>query len=264
MIRDIIVANTENFRKILLLARADQRRKNRTSDLGMFWAIAKPLMYMLMFYFAISFGFRSSKNIDGLHVPYYVWLTTGIAAWFYIQALLTGGAGYFNRNKKLLNGSHFPITAVPMIAVLSELYVHLITMAFVIILAFFLGARPNVYWLQLPLIIFINIVFLYFWSLMTALLNILSADIMSFIRSIKPAFFWLSGILFNSRATPRKIFRLNPITFIVEGYRDSLCFDMWIWEDHAALKGFLFVMVLLLLFTGLLYHRLKDRVPELI
>ena len=50
----IISDNIKNLRPILCLARKDIKRAHMKSDLGWFWAIAKPLFYILMFYFAIS------------------------------------------------------------------------------------------------------------------------------------------------------------------------------------------------------------------
>jgi ABC-type polysaccharide/polyol phosphate export permease len=96
------------------------------------------------------------------------------------------------------------------------------------------------------------------------MLSLLSNDILEFIGTCKPAFFWLSGILFNSRKSDNIFFVLNPITFLVESYRNSLCYNMWLWGSTRALAGFAAVYGLLALITVLVYKKLKYRLPELI
>lgn len=263
-LKEIIKDNIDGFSAVVLLSKAMLRKRHKTSDLGWLWAIARPMMYITMFYFAVITGFRRAADIPGIVTPYYIWIASGISAWFFIQDLIVGGASCFRRHKSLLLRSKFPRAAIPMISVLSYLYVHCIIVAIVAVLAMISGAKPNLCWLQLPLYIALSVLFTYVWSFLTGMLSLLSNDLIELIQAIKPAFFWLSGILFNSRTSDNIIFVLNPITFLVEGYRNSLCYNMWIWEDTRALAGFAAVFCLLIMLTVLIYKRLKWRLSELV
>ena len=262
--RDIIKENKEGFHSVVLLSRAMLKRRHKTSDLGWFWAIMRPLMYITMLYIAIITGFRKSADIPGIVTPYYIWLASGISAWFFIQDLIVGGGSCFRRYKGLLYNARFPRASIPLIPVLSYLYVHVIIVAIVVVMAIVSGAKPSICWLQLPVCILLSVLFVYTWSFLTGMLSLLSNDILEFIGTCKPAFFWLSGILFNSRKSDNIFFVLNPITFLVESYRNSLCYNMWLWGSTRALAGFAAVYGLLALITVLVYKKLKYRLPELI
>ena len=239
------------------------KRAYNSSDLGLFWAVAKPMMYMLMFYFAISTGFKSGKEIDGTVCPYFIWLASGIVPWQFISDLLVGGANSFNKHKDIVSKTRYPLSAIPTITVASRLYLHGIMTAVLIAVALVMGVKPCIYWLQLPIYILINIVFMYIWVLMTSLLNVLSTDLVEFIKTIRTAFFWLSGILFNIRGKHSIIFALNPISFIVEGYRNVFAYNIWIWEQKRLLMYFVIVTFVMTLFTFVLYRRLEKKLPEM-
>lgn len=261
---NVIALNIKYLRRTNILGKMMLNKTHKASDLGWFWALAKPIMYMVMFYFAISLGFKSSKDIDGIVTPYFIWMSTGIIAWFYINDLLTGGASCFNRFKSLLTKSNYPSQAIPMIPVISFLYVHVIMIGILLMIAIVFGVKPDIHWIQIPLYTFLAIVFTYLWSYLTGLLNVLSADIFSFIKVTKPAFFWLSGVLFNSRDRVNRIFLWNPITFLVEGYRNSVCYNMWIWEEPVRVQHFAIVMLIMLVFTFFLSKKIEHRLGEIL
>jgi ABC-type polysaccharide/polyol phosphate export permease len=126
------------------------------------------------------------------------------------------------------------------------------------------GTKPSIYWLQLPVCLAMLILFIFMWSFMFGLMNIMSPDILDFIKTIKPAFFWLSGILFNIRGRGSILFKLNPICFLVENYRNALCFDTWFWEDRTALLCFFGIIFIMLMITWLLYRKIGNLLAELV
>lgn len=234
------------------------------SDFGWFWAIAKPMMYILMFYFAISTGFRTGKDIDGTVCPYFIWLAWGIVPWQFISDLLVGGANCFNKYKGLVGKTIYPINAIPMIPVISKLFIHLIMVGVLVILTIAMGVKPSIYWLQLPIYMLLTIMFIYLWVLMTGLMNIMSADIIEFIKTIRTAFFWLSGILFNTKNKHSAFFTFNPIRFIAEGYRNTFAYHIWIWEEQRLLFNFAVIMLIMAVITFFLYRRMEKKLPELV
>lgn len=239
-------------------------KQNKGTDLGWIWSVLMPIMYIIMFYCAINMGFKSSKNIDGIHCPYFIWLATGVIAWRFIQALLVGGSSCITKQSLLLKHTNTPLSIYPVIPVFSSLYIHIIMVCVLIGMTLFFRVRPTIYWIQLPILMGIAMVFLYIWSFIIGMLHVISKDFTNAIRAISPAFFWLSGIFFNSRTRSSIIFMYNPITYIVEGYRDAICYNAWFWRRTAELKGFILVILVLLTIMLLLYRKLKGRMSELV
>ena len=260
---DIVQVNIRRFPITCSYAWFQLQKENKNTDLGWFWAIAKPIFYMLMFYVAITLGFRQAKNIEGMDCPYFVWLAAGLCAWFYLQSQIMGGANSFRRYRGLYKNSSFPTETIPMIVVVKAFFIHLILLCILMVFVMFNGVRPSVYWLQLPIYMILMLCFCFLWGFVGGLLGLLSGDFLSLMRSIQPAFFWLSGIFFNSRTRVRLFFHLNPITFIVEGYRNCFCFKQWIWEEPDRIKYFAIELLVLFVSALLLYKRLKPSLYEI-
>ena len=261
---DIIRDNIRYFPQTFCLAKSELRRGHTSSDLGIFWAVAKPCMYMVMFYFAISFGFKSAKDIPGSVCPYFIWLASGLVQWQFVTDLLVGGASCFQRRRSIIRGMKYPLSTIPTVSVLARCYIYVILIAVLFAIALLMGVKPSIYWLQLPIYCILSILFIYVWVLMTALMNILSADIVEFIKTIRTAFFWLSGILFNIRGRRSLFFALNPISYITEGFRNCFAFHIWIWEEWKYFLCYLFVMFIMLLISFILYRRMEKKMPELL
>ena len=62
-----------------------------------------------------------------------------------------------------------------------------------------------------------------------SMLGAVSVDFINLVKAFMTALFWLSGIMFNMAAMDSKavqiFFRLNPISFTVEGYRNCFIHD---------------------------------------
>lgn len=262
--KTIIKDNVENFQRTLELAKVAQKKNFKTSDLGWLWAVVKPLLYMIIFYTAIALGIKSSRNIAGLEYPYFIWFITGLIPWFYIQGIIVGGANCFRRFSFLIKRFDYPIATIPTIIAFSNVAIHTIILGIGLVISIIYRVPPSIYWLQLPIYMVLMMLTAYVWSLGAGLLASMSGDVMDMLRAISPAFFWLSGIIFNSRNKEsfEIIFKLNPITFIVEGYRNSICFHTWIWEDPKSLAGFFATFSVMTVIAILLYKRLHYRMAD--
>lgn len=260
----LVIENIENFPQTMRLARAELKKTYMTSDFGMFWAIMKPFMYLMMFYLAISSGFRGGKDIEGTVCPYFIWLAAGIVQWQFISDLLVGGALCYNRRRSIVRNVKFPLSTIPMASVLSKFFVYLIMIGILIVLCVLMGVPPSIYWLQLPIYIALTVIFLYLWVLITSLMNIISADILEFIKTIRTAFFWLSGILFNVKGRTNPVFTWNPISYLAEGFRNTFAYHIWIWEEKRLLMHFGIILIIMTVVACLLFKRMEKRLPEIL
>ncbi len=260
----VIKENIANFTLTVSIARIDLERQHNASDLGIFWAVAKPVFYLFMFYFAITVGFRGTAKVEDLHCPYFIWLAAGIVQWQFISDLLVWGSGCFQRQANIVRYTGFPLTTVPLIAVMTRFYVYLAMIAALIITSVCAGVMPSIYWLQLPIYILLTVIFCYIWVMLTALINTISSDFIEFIRVIRTAFFWLSGIIYNVHNSNNLFFAFNPICYLAEGFRNCFAYHIWIWERGRLFIYFVIVMAVLTALCGLLWKRVGRRIPELV
>ncbi|MBO5995011.1 MAG: hypothetical protein J6Q41_05820 [Firmicutes bacterium] len=265
-IRDIVSENIEYLPKIARYGLLSIKKQNKGSDLGYLWIWLKPLMYVGMFYIALAFGIKNAKDIPGMVCPYIIWLASGLYPWFFMQSYAIGNAKVYLKYKMFIKKQNFPVSVIPMIPISTGFFIHLSLILLLLIMALLFGVKPSLTWLQIPIYTAAMMYFAYIWVLLTGLLTALTEDFSNVINSIKPAFFWLSGIFFNSRgrATAQIFFYLNPITFPVEGYRNCVAYNMWFWEEPGRLKGYLLTMLVLTILAVLLYRRVRRQLPEFI
>lgn len=264
---EIIKENITHRRQMWELAKTHQKKQYRGSDLGGLWAFSKPTMYIVVFYFAITIGFKSSKDIPGLICPYFVWLSIGMIAFFYMRDMILNGANCFRKYNALVGKAKYPIGTLPTTVSVSYFLVHLGMMAIGVAICFVFGTWPSIYWLQVPFYMLLMFIMSVFWSIATGILASIIKDFYNFLQVVNQAIFWLSAILFDVNSINpviQKVFYFNPITYIVEGYRDAFCRHIWFWEEPVKLGCFLIVLAVFALIAILMYKKLMKRIPDVI
>ena len=130
------------------------------------------------------------------------------------------------------------------------------------------GYMPTVYWMQLPLYMLLMFLFFTVWGLFAGVLSSISKDFLNLVKSLVQALFWLSGILYDANSINvgwiRSILLFNPVTLIVNGYRNSLIKQVWFFEDPTELRNFAIVFVIMLVLALWAYKKLKKDIPDVL
>lgn len=262
-----IIKEHIGFRKqILSLAKADIVKTYKGSALGWLWAIIKPITTIFVYWFAFRIGLRASRFVDG-H-PFFVWLIAGIVPWFYISEMITQGTGAIRKYRYLVTKMKFPVSTVPTFVSLSKLLVHMGLLLITIVILITQGYPIDIYYLQLPYYMLMMFIFFVMWSLFSSPLAAISKDFSNLVKSLLTAIFWFSGILYDPRKIKikllRRILMLNPVTYIVQGYRDTLIFKVWFWENKFQLISFLIILSLMTFIAIKTYKKLRKDIPDVL
>lgn len=252
--------------QIRKLAKSDLIKTYRGAALGWAWAVIKPMVTLFVFWFAFSVGLRSGKPIEGY--PYFLWLEAGFLPWFYMQELITGGAGCIRKYSHLVTKMKFPISIIPTYVNLSHLYTHFLLFAISIVLFMLFGFMPDVYFLQLPLYMLMMFLFFTVWSLFSGLLSAISKDFQNLVTAFSSAIFWMSGIIYNVDTIKNHWVRLalkfNPVTVISSGYRKCFIYKQWFWEDKVELACYCVTLTLFALAALWAYRKLRKEIPDVL
>ena len=263
----IIKENIKNREQMWFLAKMHQKKQYKGSDFGAVWAFVKPTMYIVVFYVAISIGFKSSKAIDGLVCPYFVWLAIGMIAFFYMRDMILNGASCFRKYAVLVNKAVYPVSTLPTTVSVSYMLIHFGMLAIGIAICFVFGCFPSIYWIQIPFYMALMFVMAVFWSICTGLISAIFKDFYNFLQVINQAIFWLSAILFDVNSlspNQQKVFLFNPISYIVEGYRNARCRHIWFWEEPIKLVCFLGMLLLMIIIAVIMYKKLLKRIADVL
>lgn len=252
--------------RILQLAWLDMIRQYRGATLSWAWAIIRPLTFLAVYFFVMKFGLKASISKGGIDL--FPWLAVGLVAWFYISDILNNGTNSFKRYKFLITKMKFPVSVIPTITTLSNMFIHMGLLAIVIAYLAIFEDTFSMTWLQLPIYTVILIIFSAAWSLFASPLSAISGDFHQLIKSIKRIMFWLSGVIWNVREIDiewvRNLMLMNPITGFIEGYRDSLLYHTWFWEEPERFIGLVLVTLLMMALAAIVFKRTRKEVVDVL
>ena len=83
-----------NSRKLIKrLAVNDFKKRYAGSYMGIVWALAQPVVTVVMYYIVFDRVFQSRAQAvsEGVEVPYVLFLTAGLVPWFFFTEALTNG-----------------------------------------------------------------------------------------------------------------------------------------------------------------------------
>lgn len=253
-----------NVDKTLYLSKIDLIKTYKGTRLGWFWAVFNPTFKILVYYFTLMVGLKSDKTVFGY--PYFLWLICGIIPWFFIRDILNMGSECIRKYNYLVTKINFPVSIIPTFCTLSKFYLHMFLM--IIVFAIFIFTKSlTIYVLQLPIYILLMLIFFYFLCLLLSTLSAISKDFYNFVKAMVFAIFWLSGIIWDIAKMPiwvKYILYLNPVTFIVNGYRNCFIKHIWFFEEPTALLTFILLTIIVGFLSIFLYNRLKKDIPDLL
>lgn len=252
--------------QILKLAKSDLIKTYRGSALGWTWAIIKPAVTILVYFVTFTIGLRAGATVNGF--PYFLWLISGVIPWFYIGDMISLGTDCIRKYSYLVTKIKYPISTIPTFVSISKFYVHLLLIAIMILIFWGFGFAPSIYYLQLPFYMLCMFVFFCFWALFASMLSCISKDFANLVKSFVTAIFWLSGILFNPETVQSGIFKkflmVNPITFLINGFRNCFINQIWFWQQPKRLLYFAIILLIMIILAVWAYKKLRKEIPDVL
>ena len=262
----IIKEHIQYRKQIIKLAKADIIRTYRGSALGWSWAVIKPTITIFVYWFAFSVGLRAGGKVGDY--PFFLWLIAGVVPWFYMGDMITGGTSCFRKYSYLVNKMKYPISTIPTFISLSHFFVNIILIGIVILLFWAFGYPPDIYLLQLPVYMLFSFLFFTLWALFASFIGAMSKDFVNLVRSFVTAIFWLSGIMWDVDTITipwlKKFLMINPVTFLVTGFRNCFTNKIWFFDQPKRLIYFACLLVVMLILAIWSYKKLKKEISDVL
>lgn len=257
-------AIVERWPVLLNMARREIRMQYVGSALGVVWQLITPLVMILVFWVVFSVGFRVQPASG---VPFAVWLTAGMAAWFAFAEIVSGSVHAVTGHSYLVKKVVFPVQALPLVKVMAALVNHLFFLAILIALMLILGVKFSFYSFQVIYYFICMVVLALGIGWAVAALNVFARDTARLVGVLLQVGMWATPILWDIKMLPdpwRSLFALNPMHYVVQGYRDSFFYSVPLSDRWTETLVFWSITGVLLATGIFVFKRLRPQFSDLV
>lgn len=264
-IRYVLKENINNLYRIFCIAKYEILADNRDSNLGMLWSVIDPLVQILSYWFAFGIGIRGGKPING--IAYINWMLVGLTPWFFLSAGIREGTSAIHKKANVITKMKFPISILPTTAIAKELFTHLIMLFIMYLFILINGVRPQLFNLRVLYYLFCGVAFSISLAMVTSVLNMFTRDVKKAVNSSMRLLMFVTPILWSMEKLPKwgvSIMKLNPLFYIVEGYRNSLLFNVSIFSNKDQMIIFWSIVIILFISGSSLLYKFKQKFIDFI
>lgn len=241
------------------LAKNDFKKRYAGSYMGAVWAMAQPVVTVVMYYVVFDVimktGGRGTTN-----VPFVLFLTAGLVPWFFFSEALNNGTNAMLEYHYLVKKVVFKISVLPIIKIIAAIFIHAFFVGVLLIVSAIYGYYPTVYTLQIFYYSACLFIFVLALCYSTCAIVVFFRDLSQIISIALQIGMWATPILWDINAlSPRwvVVLKLNPLVYIVNGYRSAVYEREWFFQDFFSTMYFWIITVVLFGIGAAVFKRLK-------
>jgi homopolymeric O-antigen transport system permease protein len=219
-----LVFETYRYRELIwALALKELTVRYKRSVLGFMWALLNPALLMLVLTVVFS-------TIMRFPIPHYpIFLLSVLLPWTFFSQSLSYGVESIVGNAELIKKVSVAKLVFPMAAVVANLINLLLSLIPLALLVLLMRHPFHVTWLYLPVPILALTIFTVGTSFLFATANVYYRDVAHIIQILLSAWFYLTPIIYSLDFIPAKdrwLFKLNPLIYVINGFRLSVYYGL--------------------------------------
>ena len=249
---------------IVQLVKNDLRNRFLATNLGILWAFLLPFFMIFVMRFVLQNGLKVG-NVGGY--PFLAWLIPSQAVWTFFTESVSFSSITFIEYSYLIKKVNFKISILPIVKILSTIFVHLLFLIVVIIVLIISKIQFSFYWFQFLYYLFSLFVLLLGLSWLLSSLTVFIRDITQLVQIVLSFGMWLTPIFWDINSMKGKfkyVLMANPMTYITEGYRKSFIYHTPFWDNpfwSLYFWGFTLIILLLGIFV---FKKLKPHFADVL
>ena len=217
-----------NHRELLdRLVRREVKARYKDSRLGVVWSLFRPLVQLMIYYFAIGQIMGAARSVPDFAVFVFI----GLTMWMLYSEIISGGAGSIIGNAGLVKKVYLPREIFPLAAIGSALVNFFVQFGVLIVgiavLSYFTWS-PTL--LLAPLAFVTILVFGAALGMLVAAVNVYLRDVQHFVEIYLLVFFWASPIVYpftfvhNAIGSGwlEELYLASPVTLSIIGAQKAL------------------------------------------
>jgi len=195
------------------------RVRYKQSALGAAWAILQPVSLMLAF----SVIFTAFVKIPTGNVPYPVFSYSALLPWTFFVGSIGLAVSSLTQNMNLVTKIYFPREVLPIAIVAAAMVDFLVGALVFLVMLVFYRVPVNVTFAVLPVLVALQVLLTLGIVLVASAMNVFFRDIRFVIPLALQLWMYVTPIIYPITLVParfRTLYLLNPMTDIIESYRD--------------------------------------------
>ncbi len=254
----------EQLRSLPLIARLavyDMKSQYQIHYLGILWQWLNPLIQVFAYWFVFGMGLKQGASVEGGY-PFIIWMLAGIIPWFFISPTLLQGASSIYKRINLVAKMNFPVSALPTVAIVTNLFTYFIMIIIYVIILLLNGYYPTLYWLQYFYYLLCMVAFMFSLSLFNSTISIIVRDYQQMLQAVTRLLFFLTPIFWSMdhlEGAVGTIIKLNPFYYIIDGFRNTFLYESWFFNDVKYGLYFWLLTLLLLMVGSIMHMKFRDR-----
>ncbi len=219
-----LIAEIYKYHELIwALAVKELRVRYKRSVLGFCWALLNPLFTMLILTAVFSKVMRVAVD------HYSIFLISALLPWTFFSQAASYSAESIVANGDLLKKVQVAKTVFPVAAVVSNIIKFVLSLIPLVLLVFVLRFPLHWTWIYLPVPLVGLFLFTLGFGFFVAAANVFFRDVSHILQIVLSAWFYLSPIIYSLDFLPphwRVFFKLNPMLYVLNGFRLSIYYGM--------------------------------------
>lgn len=227
----------------------DIRGKYKGSFLGILWSFINPLLQVVVYW--IVFPYLMGRGaMDGEN--YLIYLITGLIPWTFFMSVVSQGTNCIKANAGIINKVYFPREILPISMVASGLINFFISCIIIVVFLIGSGVGISYHIFLVPVIAIVEATLALGIVFILCAVNVYVQDVENIVQFILNMLMYGTPIIyqlkqFNSAGILYKLIEWNPMTTIINSYRDVFMYHQWVnWKN----LGLVFILALIILMFG--------------
>jgi homopolymeric O-antigen transport system permease protein len=219
-----LVRQTYRYRELIwALALKELKIRYKRSVLGFLWALLNPALLMLVLTLVFS-------TIMRFPIPHYaIFLLSVLLPWTFFSQSLSYAVESIVGNGDLIRKVRVAKLVFPMAAIVSNLINFGLSLFPLALLVLVMRHPFHWTWLYLPVPLLALTLFTLGMTFFFAAANVFYRDVSHILQVVLSAWFYVTPIIFPLDFLPQRyrwIFKLNPLIYVINGFRLSVYYGL--------------------------------------